>query len=120
LRLGELLALDVSAIDLDSGWIHVNRSWIPERSALSRKPRKVPIIDKLAVLLADHLVLLNHPSEGLIFPSVENPEWPTDPAILRRRAYKRWDDAGLDRLGFHEGRQPSPASGCRRTEPQDP
>jgi hypothetical protein len=64
----------------------------------------VPIIDRLAALLADHFVLLNHPSEGLIFPSVENLERPTDPAILRRRANKRWDNAGLDRLGFHEGR----------------
>jgi integrase len=108
LRLGELLALDVSAVDLGGGWIHVNRSWDPGAkrfiSTKSRKPRKVPIIDKLAVLLADHLVLLNHPNEGLIFPSVGNPEWPTDPAILRRRAYKRWDEAGLNRLGFHEGR----------------
>jgi len=29
---------------------------------------------------------------------------PMDPAILRRRAYKCWDDAGFARLGFHEGR----------------
>jgi hypothetical protein len=36
----------------------------------------VPIIDKLAVLLADHFVLLDHPSEGLLFPSTNNPEWP--------------------------------------------
>lgn len=108
LRLGELLALDVSAVDLDGGWIRVHRSWdagakefVPTKS---RKERRVPIIDRLAVLLADHLVLLNHPSDGLIFPSAGRPEWPTDPAILRRRAYKCWEDAGLDRLGFHEGR----------------
>jgi integrase len=108
LRLGELLALDVPAVDLDGGWIHVRRSWdagakqfVPTKS---RRPRKVPIIDKLAVLLADHFVLLNHPSDGLLFPSAGNPEWPIDPAILRRRIYKRWEDAGLDRLGFHEGR----------------
>ncbi len=108
LRLGELLALDVPAVDLDGGWIHVRQSWdrgskqfVPPKS---RKPRKVPIIDKLAVLLADHLILLNHPSEGLIFPSAKNPEWPTDPGILRRRTCKRWEDSGLKPLGFHEGR----------------
>jgi integrase len=70
----------------------------------SRKARQVPIIDKLSTLLGDHFVLLNHPSEGLIFPSAKKPAWPNDPAILRRRAYKCWEDAGLDRLGFHEGR----------------
>jgi len=108
LRLGELLALDVSAVDLEGGWIHVHRNWDPGVKQFvptkSRKPRKVPIIGKLAVLLADHFVLLDHPSGGLLFPSAENAEWPTDPAILRRRTHKRWDDAGLPRLGFHEGR----------------
>jgi len=64
----------------------------------------VPIIDKLAVLLADHFVLLDHPSEGLLFPSTNNPEWPTDPGILRRRTQARWSKADLKPLGFHEGR----------------
>ncbi len=108
LRLGELLALDVSAVDLEGGWIHVHRSWDPGAkefvSPKSRKPRKVPIIDKLATLISNHFVLLDHPTEGLLFPSAKKPEWPTDPAILRRRTHKRWDDADLDRLGFHEGR----------------
>jgi hypothetical protein len=44
----------------------------------------VPIIDKLAVFLADHFVLLDHPSEGLLFPSANNRDWPTDAGILRR------------------------------------
>jgi integrase len=108
LRLGELLALDVAAVDIKGGWIHVHRSWDREGKEFvatkSRKPRKVPIIDKLGVLLADHFVLLNHPSNGLIFPSAHNPQWPTDPGILRRRTYKRWKDEGLKPLGFHEGR----------------
>ncbi len=108
LRLGELLALDATAVDLDGGWIHVHRSWdkgtkqfVPTKS---RKPRSVPIIDKLAVLLVDHFVLLDHPSEGLLFPSANNAEWPTDPGILRRRTHERWKKAGLKPLGFHEGR----------------
>lgn len=39
-----------------------------------------------------------------MFPSAQRPEWPTDPGILRRRIRRRWADAGLDPLGFHEGR----------------
>lgn len=108
LRLGELLALDVAAVDFDGGWIHVHRSWdrgskqfIPTKS---RKPRSVPIIDRLAVLLADHFVLLDHPSDGLLFPSANNPDWPTDAGILRRRTHARWENLGLKPLGFHEGR----------------
>jgi integrase len=108
LRLGELLALDVPAVDLEDGWIHVRRSWDPEAKEFvppkSRKPRKVPIIDRLAMLVRNHFVLLDHPAEGLLFPSVKRPDWPISPAILRRRVHKRWDDVGLDRLGFHEGR----------------
>jgi integrase len=108
LRLGELLALDVPAVDLAGGLIHVHRSWdrgakefVPTKS---RRPRTVPIIDRLSALLADHFVLLNHPTEGLLFPSAKNPDWPTDPGILRRRTHKRWKDDGLTPLGFHEAR----------------
>jgi integrase len=102
LRLGELLALDVAAVDIEGGWIHVHRSWDREGKQFvatkSCKPRKVPIIDKLGVLLMEHFVLPNRPSNGLIFPSANKPEWPTDPGILRRRTDKRWKDAGLKPL----------------------
>jgi integrase len=64
----------------------------------------VPIIDRLSVLLADHFLLLDHPSDGLLFPSTNNPEWPTDPGILRRRTHARWEKVGLRPRGFHEGR----------------
>jgi integrase len=102
------IALDVAAVDLDGSWIHVHRSWdkgtkqfIPTKS---RKPRSVPIIDRLAALLVDHLVPLDHPTDGLLFPSANNSEWPTDPGILRRRTHARWKKAGLKPLGFHKGR----------------
>lgn len=108
LRIGELLALGVDAIDLDGRWIHVVRGWDPGAKEFiptkSRKTRKVPIIDKLALLLSDHLILLNQPSGGLLFPSTKKAEWPTDPKIMRRRVQKQWKDAGLAPLGFHEGR----------------
>jgi integrase len=82
-------------------WDRGTKQFIPTKS---RKPRSVPIIDKLATLLADHFVLLDHPSEGLLFPSANNPEWATDPGILRRRTHEHWKKAGLKPLGFHEGR----------------
>jgi integrase len=100
--------VDVAVVDLDGGWIHVHRSWdrgtkqfIPTKS---RKPCSVPIIDKLAILLTDHFVLLDHPNDGLLFPSASNPNWPTDAGILRRRTHARWKKANLKPLGFHEGR----------------
>jgi integrase len=61
---------------------------LPQRRpgfARTRKPRSVPIIDWLAVLLVDHFVLLDHPSEGLIFPNPKNADWPTNAGILRHR-----------------------------------
>lgn len=68
LRLGELLALDVAAVDLEGGWIHVHRSWDKGAKLFvatkSRKPHKVPIIDKPAVLLADHLDRYGHLMPG--------------------------------------------------------
>jgi integrase len=107
LRLGELLALDVAAVDLEGSWLYVHRSWdsgAKEFVAVkNRKPRKVPIIDRLRSLLTEHFVL-NHPTEGLLFPSAQRPEWPTDPRLLRERTHERWEDAGLKRLGFHEAR----------------
>jgi integrase len=108
LRLGELLALDVAAVDLDAGWLHVHSNWDPGAKEFvptkNRQARRVPIIERLAVLLTDHLVLLDHPSDGLLFPSTKRADWPTDPAILRRRVRKRWAEGELSPLGFHEGR----------------
>lgn len=108
LRLGEILALDVDAVDLDTGWVTVRRGWdkgakefIPTKS---RQERRVPIIDKLAILLRDHLTLLDLPTKGLLFPSANRPEWPTDPGVLRRRNHAAWKMAGLTPLGFHEAR----------------
>lgn len=108
LRVGEILALDVDAVDLDRHWIHVHRSWDKHSKKFvatkSRKPRKVPIIDVLDTHLRNHLVLRNHPEGGLLFPSTKKPEWPVDPGILRKRVQKEWKERCLAPLGFHEGR----------------
>ncbi len=107
LRVGALLALDRASIDLDSQVLHVRRGWDPTArefiDAKSREGRTVPISNRLASLLANHLILLNHPSAGLLFPG-RDPNFPVHPAILRRRAAKRWLDLGLEPLGFHEAR----------------
>lgn len=108
LRIGEILALDVRDINLEDRWIHVHRNWdkhskkfVPTKS---RKPRQVPIIERLAGVLRDHLLLRGHPTKGLLFPSTKRPDWPVDPGVLRKRTLKRWEESGLAPLGFHEGR----------------
>jgi hypothetical protein len=56
----------------EGGWTYVRRSWDSEAKEFvptkSRKPRRVPIIDRLSTLIGNHFVLLDHPSEGLLFP----------------------------------------------------
>ena len=108
LRVGELLALDVAGIDLDARTLHVRRGWDPTArefiATKSRRARTVPIGDRLSRLLVDHLVLLDHPSEGLLFPGLPDPRFPLHPRTLRRRAAKAWKGVGLEPLGFHEAR----------------
>ena len=87
LRLGELLALDSSAVDLDARTLRITRSWDPEaRRFVEPKSqagaRTVPIIDRLATLLADHAVLTDH-QPGLLFPGAD-PTLPVQP--IRRCA----------------------------------
>jgi integrase len=66
--------------------------------------RTVPIVDRLAVLLADHRVLTNHPEFGLLFPGAWDADRPISPGGLRNRAADAWRELGLTPLGFHEGR----------------
>jgi integrase len=107
LRIGEVLALDVEAVDLDARTLHVRRGWDATArefiATKSRRTRMVPIGERLARLVVDHLVLMDHPSEGLLFPGVD-PRFPLHPRTLRRRAAKTWKRAGLEPLGFHEAR----------------
>ena len=109
LRLGEILALEWSAVDLDLLALRVERSWDASARQLVKPKtragsRTVPIVDRLARLLADHRVLMNHPTSGLLFASERVPGQPTHPTPLRRRLYAAWEDAGLEPLGLHEGR----------------
>ena len=65
----------------------------------------MPIVDRLATLLADHAVLHDHPTTGLLFAGAWDPTRPASPTGLRNRAGVAWAAAGLTPLGFHEGRQ---------------
>jgi integrase len=109
LRLGEILALSWEAIDLEGLTLRVERSWdASSRQFVKPKSkagtRTVPIIDRLASLLADHRVLTNHPSGGLLFLSDRVPGQPVHPVPLRRRMYGAWQEAELQALGLHEAR----------------
>ena len=107
LRIGEILALDVAAIDLEARTLEVGRGWDATArefvATKNRKVRTVPISDRLATLLADHFVLLDHPAEGLLFPG-RDPRYPIHPRCLRRHAAKAWKATKLEPLGFHEAR----------------
>jgi integrase len=102
LRLGEILALEWSAIDLEGLTLRVERSWDASSRQLVKPKSKagartVPIIDRLATLIADHRVLTDHPSGGLLFESDRVPGQPTHPTPLRRRLYAAGAMVGCSR-----------------------
>jgi len=107
LRLGEVLALDWSAIDLEAGMLRVERAW--DHGALcfvapksTAGTRTVPVIERLALLLSDHRVLTNQ-GDALLFRG-RDPARPQSVSALVERMARRWRDAGLTPLGFHEAR----------------
>jgi integrase len=107
-RLGELLALELGPRSTSTGArCASSRSWDPHaRRFVEPKSdagvRTVPIIDRLATLLADHAVLTDH-RPGLLFPGAV-PALPVHPASLRERMTRAWTAAQLRPLHFHEGR----------------
>jgi len=108
LRLGELLALDWSIVDLDGRALRVERAWDPNaREFIEPKSkagaRTVPIAARLSLLLTDHRVLMNQPIEGLLFPGADAAR-PIHPTSLYERLANAWKAAKLRPLGFHEAR----------------
>ncbi len=105
LRLGELLALEWSAVDLDAGLIHVRRSWDPKAGPVAPKSRagrrSVPLAQVLRGHLAEHR-LARPWSEGLVFGrTAEVPFLAQTPSNRARRAWKK---AGMPAIGLHECR----------------
>jgi integrase len=101
-----VLALDFSALDLDQHTISVERGWdLTAREFIetkSRRPRTVPIGNRLAMLLADHRVLMDHPTDGLLCPG-RDPRYPIHPRVLRRHAAAAWQRAGPVSAGLPRG-----------------
>lgn len=107
LRLGEVLALTWEDVDLERGTLRITRSWDHgAREFVSPKSRAgvrtVPIVGRLADLLADHRVLTDHRG-GLLFAGL-TPDRPLSHNGLRDRMRAAWSAAGMTPLGFHEGR----------------
>jgi hypothetical protein len=62
----------------------------------------VPVVERLALLLADHRVLTDH-RDGLLFPG-RDPGRPQSVSALVECIARRWRGAGLTPLGFHDAR----------------
>jgi len=108
LRLGEVLAMQWSAIDLHTRTLRVERSFChASHTFVAPKSkagfRTVPIIERLGFLLEDHRVLTNQ-ANGLLFPGIREPALPVSHNALRDRMATAWKKAGLRRLGLHEAR----------------
>ncbi len=118
LRLGEIAALDWSAIDFEAGTIAVERSWCPKAHGFvapkSRAGRReVPIIGPLRSLLLAHRLRTGR-RVGLVFG--RNGERPFSASAVRVRALAAWKAAEVPALSCdvdaerREGR-PIPAHG---------
>jgi integrase len=105
LRRGELMALEIDAIDLDRRVIRVQWGWdikegrIPPKSRAGR--RTVPISQALAEILQSHLDRLTW-STGLVFG--RSPTTPFDPSVITERAYRIWSRTRLESYSLHEAR----------------
>lgn len=109
LRLGEIIALEWSAIDLAAGTLRVERSWDHSELAFIKPKsragsRTVPITVRLAGLLGNHAVLTNQRA-GLLFPNRRGElDRPMNASGLTHRMAARWAALGLTPLGMHEAR----------------
>jgi integrase len=109
LRRGEALALAREHIDLDARLIHVRRGWDPGAGEFvaPKTPkafRSVPIVERLNVVLEDHLAQLDG---DLLFPGRRGAgaqDRPMSETAFAKRARERWRKLNLMPLGLHEAR----------------
>lgn len=110
LRLGELLALTWSAVDLDTGLLHVRRSWDPKEGPVASKSRAglrsvlVPLV--LRGHLAEHRLACRW-SDGLVFG--RSPERPFLAKTPNDRAQRAWRKAELTPIGLRSRLMRTPA-----------
>jgi integrase len=106
LRRGELQALRLDDIDVDSGVLRVQRSWDQQEGLLeepkSRASRRtVPITSALRELLGAHVIASGR-HVGLVFG--RSPTTAFNPSTLAARAKRAWHAAGLEPITLHEAR----------------
>jgi integrase len=105
LRRGELLALRWEDVDLDSGVIHVERSWDAKEGIIAPKSRAARRTVPIAAVLRDRLVehkLRSGRRVGLAFGTSFTQ--PFTPSNVRKRSNTTWQRAGLEPIGLHECR----------------
>lgn len=107
LRRGELRAIRWSDIDVDGRVIRVERGWDQEEGEQDGKSkaarRTVPIIGRLAPILAAHKLATGRDGDALVFGSTAAQAF--DPSSVRRRALAAW--------GWKQG--PNPKKGGPKT-----
>lgn len=92
LRRGELRALRWSDVSLDAREIRVERGWDDKQGEQDGKSkaarRTVPIIGRLAPILAAHKLATGRDGDALVFGITA--DRPFDPSSVRRRALAAW------------------------------
>jgi integrase len=103
LRLGEIAALDWSAVDFDENVIHVRRQWDQRRKVMKppkgKKLRDVPMLEVLREILLEYRRLTGKNS-GLLFG--DSAGKPFNPSAVARRAKARWHF--MEHVGLHQAR----------------
>jgi integrase len=106
LRLGELLGLRWSDLDIERGVIAVERSWDATAGPVEPKSkaghRSVPVPDLLRNHLREHRLRQGRGGVGLVFGRTR--ELPFSPSAVKQRARKTWRSAQLDPITPHECR----------------
>jgi integrase len=117
LRRGELMALREEDVDLDGGFIRVERAFDPKAGAMilpksDAAIRRVPITQELASFLEPHLARRGSPRRlgsgatrlgrrgGLLFG--RSATQPFDYSALRERARRAWRKADVEPITLHE------------------
>ena len=105
LRVGEVQALAIDAVDLLRGVIRVEKNWDPKEGLVAPKSpaarRAVPIETDLRGHLEAAVARVRW-SDGLLFG--RDPSTAFAPSSLTSRAYRTWAEAGMSRVTPHQAR----------------